>query len=473
MNRRRALQSLGLLAGAGVAGRFTLLPPSRSGELDSADHLAVRFHESLDAEQRAAACVAYDHPLRQYHNRGVWGGGLWARPGSLGWEQRRILTDLLHAGLSEAGRERVPREYYTRWPGVHSMKVLICGDPKSPPYQVILTGAHVNLRIGGKSREGAAFGGPLVYGDQRSDGVPGLPGNLYRFQLDTASRILRNLTSEQQRLALQKTSPVQTVIQPQGPEGSFPGVPIASLSAENRATARELIDGILSTYPPEDARYAWQCLEQNGGPEALSLSWFEDGIPGGPGSRHAPQNVRLEGPAAVLFFRGYPHVHAFINIAMDAHAPLSVGEPVADNPALLEGAGVQRLFEAAMQDQSGADLAYYDPESVAGRLRQGPIREGDIYALEVWQNAVAVVEIKGAGLSPTLVQALRARGADPDPLRTYRVATVDYTAREDAHRLGQIDRIDGTDGTDARSPGPLLRDVTIAYLKKHGFPAAG
>ena len=462
MNRRRVLIGLGAVTGAGVLGRFTLLPPSRSRALEPADQLAARFFDSLDAEQRSVACVDYDHPLRQYHNRGVWGGGLWASPTQLGWEQRRLLTDLLHAGLSEAGRERVPREYYTRWPGVHSMKVLVCGNPKSPPYQLILTGAHVNLRVGGTSREGAAFGGPLVYGDQRGDSVPGLPGNLYRFQLDTATRLFRNLRPDEQRLALQKTSPVQTAIQLQGPGGSFPGVPISSLSAQNRALARELIGGILSTYPDDDAAYAWKCLEHNGGPEALALSYYEDSDPG---RRGAPQNIRLEGPAAVFYFRGDPHVHAFLSVGMNADAPLSVGEPLGENPATLEGDGVRRLFEAAMLDQLGADLAYYDPESVAGRLRRGPIRTGDLYALESWQSSAVRVEVKGSSLSPVLVDVLCAAGKTLDPGRTYAVATTSYTAHEAAtERLGQVGAV---------HPGPLLRDVAIAYVKKHGFPAAG
>jgi len=32
--------------------------------------------------------------------------------------------------------------------------------------------------------------------------------------------------------------------------------------------------------------------------------------------------------------------------------------------------------------QTGADLAYYDEQSVAGRLRAGTIRTGDLYNLE-------------------------------------------------------------------------------------------
>jgi hypothetical protein len=41
--------------------------------------------------------VPYDHPLRQCHNRGAWGGG---REVLFGFSrhQRSILTDLMHAG---------------------------------------------------------------------------------------------------------------------------------------------------------------------------------------------------------------------------------------------------------------------------------------------------------------------------------------------------------------------------------------
>src|SRR5262252_7034284 len=192
MNRRAALKlgaTLGLVAGAGVYGGYRFLPPSPSRKLEPVDVLARRLYIGLDADQPAETCVSYDNPLRQYHNRGVWGGG---RSIVFGFdrEQRRILTDLLYAGLSVEGRERIPEEYFTKLPGVHSMRVLICGDPTAPPYQVILTGAHVNLRIGGKSREGAAFGGPQVYGDQRGNERQGLPGNVYRDQFVLAQQLL-------------------------------------------------------------------------------------------------------------------------------------------------------------------------------------------------------------------------------------------------------------------------------------------
>src|SRR5262245_64852974 len=120
MNRRAALKlgaGLGVMAGAGVYGGYRLLPPRPSRVLEPVDMLARRLYISLDEEQRASTCVSYDHPLRQYHNRGVWGGGRSILFG-FNHQQRQFLTDILHAGLSEEGRRSVTEVYYACWRGV-------------------------------------------------------------------------------------------------------------------------------------------------------------------------------------------------------------------------------------------------------------------------------------------------------------------------------------------------------------------
>lgn len=446
------------MAGAGLVG-YRLLPPGRSRTLESVDVLARRLYTSLDSDQRAETCVAYDHPMRQYHNRGVWGGG---RSIVFGFnrKQRQILTDLLYSGLSAEGRERVPKEYFTRWPGVHSMRVLICGDPTASPYQIILTGAHVNLRLGGKSREGAAFGGPQVYGDQNGNNRVGLPGNLYRDQFLAAQRLLHSLDDARKKQALVGEAPVQTQIELQGRHGSFAGLPVADLKPEGKAMARELVERICSTYPPNDVTFARGCLDANGGLDALFLSYYQHGEDG---DIPEAQVFRMEGPGAVFYFRGYPHVHAFLNVAMDGDAPLSVGETLGTNPSWLDHAGVKALFETALRSETGADLAYYNESSVAGRLRAGQIRSGDIYTLESWQETAEVVEIRGSNLSAALREQLRKRGVTPDDGKLYKIATTTYVASEGQEKLGRIH---------SRQPGKLLRDLTVAYLQSHGFPTS-
>jgi Protein of unknown function (DUF3500) len=463
MNRRTALKlgaSLAVVGGTGFYSGYRLQPPGPSPVLEPVDTLARRLYTSLDESQRAETCVEYDHPLRQYHNRGDWGGGRSIVAG-FSRRQRRILTDLLYAGLSKEGRERVPEEYFSRWAGIHMMRALICGDPTAPPYQIIFTGPHVNLRIGGKSREGVAFGGPQVYGDQRGNGITGLPGNLYRDQFLLAQRLFRSLDDGRRKQALMEEAPVQTQIEVQGRTGSFVGIPVSELASSGKDLARDLVERILSTYAEQEVAYARECLTANGGVENLFLSYYQHDDDG---EIPEAQVFRLEGPASVFYFRGYPHVHAFLNVAMDGDAPLSVGEPLGSNPAWLDHAGVRALFEAALRSETGADLAYYDESSVAGRLHPGMIRSGDIYSLESWQETVEVVEILGSNLSPTLLAGLHERAIVPHSEKTYKVATTNYIATDLQEKLGRID---------SRRHGPMLRDLTVAYLRAHGFPEKG
>jgi hypothetical protein len=456
LDRRRVLK-LGALGAAGAAAGWRLLPPGPSAVLAPLDELARRFVDSLDEEQRALTCVPYDHPLRQLHNRGVWGGGASVFR-HFGRAQRALVADLLHAGLSPEGRERVPREQFTRFSGVHSMRILVCGEPASSPWQIVLTAAHLNLRLGGRSREGAAFGGPQVYGDQRGNGEPGLPGNLYRDQFLVAERLVSELDEGRRAAVTLDEAPVQTDIAPQGRAGSFAGLPVAELGASARERARELVERILAPYPVVDADFARECLAANGGIDAL---WFATYRHGEDGPIPAAQVFRLEGPAAVFHFRGHPHVHAFVNVTMDGDAPLSVGELLATNTRPRRGADVQALFEAALLAETGAEAAFFPRESVAGKLRAGAIRTGDIYALEVWQDASTVVEVRGAELGREPRARLAASGATLDPRKLYRIATSRYAA-EKTDELGTFA---------TQSPGPLLCNVLCAHLRARGFPA--
>ncbi len=459
MERRHVLKlgaSLGATAAAGLAGGWVLLPPRRSEELLPARQLAVRLFTSLDDETRAKTCVGYDHPARQYHNRGVAGCGLDVDLSTFDREQRRCINDLFHVGLSPSGRERLPRQYLLNWPGVHLMRLLICGDPRQDDWQVVLSGPHLNLRVGGRNREGGAFGGPLVYGDQRGNGTFGLPGNLYRDQCLAGQRVFDALSRAQRRAATVTQAPIQTRIEVQGEAGDFAGVRVGDCPAPARAEARALVAGLLSDYPEADSAYALECLEHNGGVDALSIAWFEQGEEGATGG----QVFRLEGPGTVLYFRGHPHVHAFINIARDGTAPLSVGPLLGDNPRRRAGPSLAALFEQALLERRGTDLAYYPVESAVGVLAAGRVRSGDVWVAESWQDGVIEVEVRGSHLGP----ALRARLDGIDPARIYTVATTRFAAAERAAQIG---------GIEGYVDGGLLRDALVAHLSEHGFAPSG
>jgi hypothetical protein len=465
MNRRILLKGaagVGIAAGLGTLGRYALLAPSRTGQHASVDDLAVQIFAALSPDARAAACMAYDHPLRQCHNRGLWIGGLTVSAASLDWDTRRLLTDLLYAGLSELGRSRVPLQDSTHWMGVNMMQLLICGDPRMGPYQFILSGVHLNLRVGGADPQGAAFGGPQVYGDQHGNGRVGLPNNVYRYQLEGAHRLVAALTPAERGRARVARAPAQVNIGVQGRGGRFDGLPIADLALDKRKLARELVGGILDTYADHDAAYAWECLERNGGIDALHFADYDEDFDGGRRAGDAPSQVfRVEGPAAVFHFRGEPHVHAFVNVAMDGERPLSLGEVLGETTVSLEGEELRSFFETAMRAQAQADAAYYPSSSVVGRLRAGTVRTGDVWVAESWANELVVVEIEGSDLAPELAALMRARGIAPQSRSLYRIATTDYTAREEARqRLGR--------SRGERSLG-LLREALVVHARAHGF----
>ncbi|MEM7307461.1 MAG: DUF3500 domain-containing protein [Planctomycetota bacterium] len=465
MNRRKLLKVAGASAGAlglaGVGGRYLLLPPSPSRTLAGVDELAARLYASLDDETRAAACVPYDHPLRQYHNRGLWAGGLrvWR---NLSWEQRALVVDLFHAGLSAAGRERVPAQYFVRWPGVHLLSVLFCGEPARPPYAVHLTGPHLNLRLGGASREGAAFGGPQVYGDQRGNGRPGLPGNVYRYQLELGTRLFEALSPGEHERATYPEEPPQTQIELRGTRAEPPGLALADASEGARQAAARVVDGILENYPREDADYARDCLDAAGGVASLSVSRYLRGEDGDAGPN---QIFRLEGPNAVFHFRGHPHLHAFLNVGRDGDAPLSVGELLGENPEPLEGAAVKALFEEVLRAETGAQLAYYEATSVVSRLRAGAIRSGDVYCLESWNDDVVTLELDVDALRPAMAAALERSGVTAGASGRVTVATSAYVADElAAEKLGRVR---------AREAGRPLREAAVDHLRRHGFERRG
>jgi hypothetical protein len=469
MNRRRLLKGaagIGAVAGIGALGRYAFVAPPRSEHLESVDDLAARIFESLSEAARSRACIAYDHPARQCHNRGLGMGGASVNASSFDWDTRCALTDLMHAGLSETGRMRVPNQDATRWAGVNLMQLLVCGDPRAGPYQILLSGVHLNLRLGGASPDGAAFGGPQVYGDQRGNEIVGLPGNTYRYQMEAAHRLIAALTPAERSTARVARAPAQVNIGLQGSSGHFDGIAVGELDAAKRELARELVAGIVATYAERDAAYAWECLERNGGIDALRFADYDEDF-GGFSRRagDAPSQIfRLEGPAAVFHFRGEPHVHAFMNIAMDGERPLSLGDVVGESRSVLEGEDLRAFFETAMRARADADAAFYPIGSVAGRLRKGIVRTGDIWAAESWMNRLAIVEAKGADLAPEIAALMRSRGVVAQSAATYRIATTDYIAREERARLGRVGSY--------RALG-LLRDEIVAHAQVHGFTRDG
>ena len=230
-------QVLALGAGATALAAFggvrrLFVAPEPSGTDASVDELAVQLAATLREAGEAEAFVPYDHPWRQVHNRGVPIAGPWVA--FLSYKARQGVVDLVHASLSERGRGRVLGQQFMDLLSPQACKLLFCGDPNDPHYQVVLSGPHLVLRLGGVNREGVAFGGPQVWGDQRGNEIVGLPGNAYRDQLELGQALFQGLSPATRAAARVAKAPVQTRIDVQGENGRFDGVPVAEMTAASR-----------------------------------------------------------------------------------------------------------------------------------------------------------------------------------------------------------------------------------------------
>jgi hypothetical protein len=467
MNRRQLLKAgagIGALTGLAAAARYGVLSPPARRHSASMDELAAEIHADLSPAARAQACFNYDHPLRQVHNRGLWLGGLTVNAATLSWNARRALTTLLRAQLSAVGFERLLSQFPTSFSGVNFLQLLLFGTPGHGPWQLLLSGLHLNLRVGSPSHEGTAFGGPQVYGDQRGNDRPGLPGNVFRYQMQGAHELITGLPPAYRRAIRVAQAPPQTCIAVQGPSGRFDGLPVADLPIQSRRQAQAIVSGILENYGVAGAAYATECLARNGGIDGLHFADYGVDFQGG---RHAGDNpsqiFRLEGPGAVFHFRGEPHVHAFASVERNVDQPLSLGDVLGMNPTALEGESLRAWFESAMQRQTAADYAYYPSYAVAGRVRAGTIRTGDIWAAESWVDDLLVCELTGADIAPDFGDFMRSRGPAPQAHRTYRIATTgDVAANWAESRIGRV--------SSSRNWG-LLRDALEAQARSRGFRA--
>jgi hypothetical protein len=105
-----------------------------------------------------------------------------------------------------------------------------------------------------------------------------------------------------------------------GTQGRFPGLRVAEMAAEQKAELQKVLLALIEPYRKEDQEEALECLGKQGGLDACSLAFYKEGDIGNDGEW---DNWRLEGPAFVWYFRGYPHVHVWVNVADDPSVELN------------------------------------------------------------------------------------------------------------------------------------------------------
>src|SRR5262249_10533800 len=191
----------------------------------------------------------------------------------------------------------------------------IFGKPGGDKFEFVMTGRHMTIRADGNTEAHVAFGGPIFYGHQASTADENLtekkghPGNVFWPQAELANKIYKALEPKQQEKALLAMSPAESAVSFRKAKAKFPGIAVADLAEDHKKHLQKLLLSLVEPYRKEDREEALECLKKQGGLDKCHLAFYKDQTL----SEGVWDNWRLEGPAFVWYFRGYPHVHVWVN----------------------------------------------------------------------------------------------------------------------------------------------------------------
>ncbi|MFM9964024.1 MAG: DUF3500 domain-containing protein [Planctomycetaceae bacterium] len=310
-DRRSFLKTAGAATLAGVAmpmlvgqaGLFAA-PTAKS----SAETAVARFFASLSDEQKKTICFPFEHELRTKINAN-WhitkpkvGGDFFDK------DQQVIVSEIVKNVTSEEGYVRLKKQMNEDAGGIGEFSVAMFGQPGGP-FEWELTGRHLTLRADGNSVDKAAFGGPIIYGH----GEENPKENIYHYQTQQVNEVFKALDAKQAEKALVAKAPGESAVALQGDKGTFAGIGVSELSADQKQLVTKTIQVLLSPYRQEDVDEAMEIVKASGGLDKLHMAFYQQGDLN---NDKLWDMWRVEGPSFVWHFRGAPHVHAYINIGM-------------------------------------------------------------------------------------------------------------------------------------------------------------
>lgn len=278
--------------------------------------LVSSLYKTLSEEQRGAICFPFDHPLRSKVDNN-WHITDKTLTGFFSKDQQAMIREIFVGLHSPEYAERVVKqvEHDSGKEGFGASSVALFGEPGSGKFEFVLTGRHCTRRCDGDSVAGTAFGGPIFYG-HAAEGFnekPNHPGNAYWYQAVRANEVFQMLDGKQREMALLGDSREEEgtkTVELSGKREGLPGVPVGSLSADQREHVRKVMADLLAPFRKEDAQEAMKMVEDSGF-EHLHIAFYKNEDIGNDGVWDVWQ---IEGPSMVWYFRGKPHVHVWVNI---------------------------------------------------------------------------------------------------------------------------------------------------------------
>ncbi|MCC6493781.1 MAG: DUF3500 domain-containing protein [Pirellulales bacterium] len=294
------------------------------------ESLVKLLYESLSPKQRETICFPWDHQDPQR--------GLLRTRVANNWnvtepvleskfytpEQQELVRGIYRGIISPEWHERFDQQQLDDSGGFGvGNSIAIFGTPGDGKSEFVITGRHMTLRCDGDSAESVAFGGPIFYGHDPTgtgDDNAAHDGNVFWPQAAEANKLYQALDGKQQALALVNSAPSESDVPFRGAGGEFDGIPIAELSADQKARVQEVLRKLIDPYRQSDRDEAVACLKAQGGIDACHLAFYQSGDIGGD---KVWDVWRLEGPSFVWHWRGSPHVHVWVNVASDPSIKLN------------------------------------------------------------------------------------------------------------------------------------------------------
>ncbi|MBK5291239.1 MAG: DUF3500 domain-containing protein [Acidobacteriia bacterium] len=314
MDRRDFLKQAALAAAAsGSVSAAETAPKATNPET-----LVATLYHSLTEEQRPKVCFPFGHELQSKVDAN-W----FITPHRI----ERFYTKEQQAMIEEIFRKlhnpdfvgKVMQHMQEDGAGLGNYTIALFGEPAKTgksKFEFVLTGRHCTVRCDGDSVAGAAFGGPIMYGHQAGPSgneQPTHPNNVYWYQAVRANEVFQALSGKQREQALLSEAP-----RPEKASSTvalntsnFSGIPVADMARDQRELVEKVLADLLLPFRKKDTAEAMQYIRAQGGVSSLHMSFFKSLDIGNDGVWDVWQ---LESPHMVWYFRGYPHVHTWVNI---------------------------------------------------------------------------------------------------------------------------------------------------------------
>ncbi len=320
IHRRAFLQKAGLAAGGVTAGGIltgrAAQPMAANPIRPNSETLVKTFYDSLSEEQRGKICFGFDHDLRLKVDNN------WHITKTLVQDFTRDQQEMIRKIFIGLHSEEYAQKVYNQvqhdsgkrgFAGGSS--VAIFGEPGTGKFQFVLTGRHCTRRCDGDSVAGASFGGPIFYG-HAADGFregPDHKGNAYWYQALRANEVYQMLDGKQREAALMDTSRGEhgnDTVRLTGKKQGLEGIRMAELAGDQKDHVMKVIGDLLAPFREQDAAEAIKHITA-GGTDNLHLAFYKDE---NIGEDEVWDTWQIEGPNCIFYFRGKPHVHAWMHV---------------------------------------------------------------------------------------------------------------------------------------------------------------